>query len=152
ASRRPDVFVAIDAPDFNFFLLRAVKSLGIPVVYYISPQLWAWRAHRMQTMQRDVDRVLVVFPFEQAIYRDAGVPVTFVGHPLVDMTTSSGTRAELRTSLGLDQTAPTLALLPGSRANEVSRIAPTMAAALPSLRARVPGLQAVIACAPHLPD
>ena len=72
---RPDVFVAIDFPDFNFRLARALKKRGIPVVYYISPQLWAWRASRMQTMKKIADRVLVIFPFEEEIYRTAGVPV-----------------------------------------------------------------------------
>jgi lipid-A-disaccharide synthase len=150
--RRPDVFVAIDAPDFNFFLLRAVKALGIPVVYYISPQLWAWRGRRMRTMQRFVDRVLVIFPFEEPLYQEAGVPVTFVGHPLIDMARPRVPREELLTSLGLDPAAPTLAVLPGSRRNEVARIAPTMAAALPLIRSRVPNLQPIIACAPALPD
>ncbi|MEQ1757071.1 MAG: lipid-A-disaccharide synthase [Vicinamibacterales bacterium] len=150
AERRPDVFVAIDAPDFNFFLLRALKGLGIPVIYYISPQLWAWRARRMRTMQRFVDRVLVIFPFEEAIYEKAGVPVTFVGHPLVDMAKATATRTAFLTELGLNPAAPTLAILPGSRTNEVARIAPTMAGALPGIRAAVPDLQCVIACAPHL--
>ena len=152
AERRPDVFVAIDAPDFNFFLLRALKTLGVPVVYYISPQLWAWRARRMRTMQRFVDHVLVIFPFEEAIYQQAGVPVTFVGHPLVDMATARSSRTEVLAELGLDPSAPTLAILPGSRANEVGRIAPVMAAALPLIRARIPSVQYVVACAPHLPD
>ena len=75
----PDVFVAIDFPDFNFALARALKKRGVPIVYYISPQLWAWRASRMQTMKRLADRVLVIFPFEEQIYRDAGVPVEWVG-------------------------------------------------------------------------
>ena len=82
---RPDVFVAIDFPDFNFALARAMKKRGVPVVYYISPQLWAWRSGRMKTMQRVVDRVLVIFPFEEEIYRNAGVPVQWVGHPLFDV-------------------------------------------------------------------
>ena len=77
---RPDVFVAIDFPDFNFRLARAVRKLGVPVVYYISPQLWAWRRGRMKTMRRIADRVLVIFPFEEAIYRDAGCPGA-VGRP-----------------------------------------------------------------------
>jgi lipid-A-disaccharide synthase len=146
------VVVGFDAPDFNFFLLRAVKGMGIPVVYYISPQLWAWRPRRMKTMQRFVDRVLVIFPFEEKIYREAGVPVSFVGHPLVDMTRAGATRTALLRELGLDPAAPTLAILPGSRANEVARIAPGMAAALPLVRRIVPELQSVIAVAPHLSD
>ena len=81
----PDVFVAVDFPDFNFTLARALKKQGIPIVYYISPQLWAWRSGRMQTMKRIADRVLVIFPFEEQIYRDAGVPVEWVGHPLLEI-------------------------------------------------------------------
>src|ERR1051326_6056435 len=84
-SARPDVFVAIDFPDFNFRLMKSLHRLGIPIVYYISPQLWAWRAGRMQTMKQFVDRVLVIFPFEEDISRAAGVPVEFVAHPLVDL-------------------------------------------------------------------
>ncbi len=152
ARERPDVFVAIDAPDFNFFLLRALKRLGIPIVYYVSPQLWAWRASRMRTMRRFVDRVLVIFPFEKSLYEDAGVPVTFVGHPLVDLARAQTTRADLLAELGLDPAKPTLAVLPGSRANELKRIAPVMAAALPLIRRQVPETQAIVACAPHLPD
>src|ERR1044072_552343 len=83
--RRPDVFVAIDFPDFNFRLMAALHRLGIPVVYYVSPQLWAWRPGRMQTMKRFVDKVLVIFPFEQELYRREGVPVEFVGPPPVDL-------------------------------------------------------------------
>src|SRR6185369_11720724 len=94
-ARRPDVFVAIDFPDFNFRLMAALHRLGIPVVYYISPQLWAWRAGRMQTMKRYVTRVLVIFPFEEALYRNAGVPVEFVGHPLVDLVRVQHPRAAL---------------------------------------------------------
>lgn len=150
--RRPDVFVAIDFPDFNFRLMAGIRALGIPVVYYISPQLWAWRSGRMATMQRLVDRVLVIFPFEEGIYRDAGVPVTFVGHPLVDMARPSAGRDAIRTSLGLATDRPLVALLPGSRNNELRLIAPDMAAALPAIAARVPGVQFVVARAPHLGD
>ena len=84
-ARSPNALVLIDFPDFNFRLAAAVKKLGIPIIYYISPQLWAWRKSRMKVMKRLVDRVLVIFPFEEQIYRDAGVPVQFVGHPLVDL-------------------------------------------------------------------
>jgi lipid-A-disaccharide synthase len=81
AAVRPDVFVAIDFPDFNFILARALRRLGVPIVYYISPQLWAWRRGRMKTMRRIADRVLVIFPFEESIYKEAGVSVEWVGHP-----------------------------------------------------------------------
>jgi lipid-A-disaccharide synthase len=150
--RRPDVFVAIDFPDFNFRLMAAMHGLGIPVVYYVSPQLWAWRAGRMKTMKRFVSRVLVIFPFEEELYRKEGVPVEFVGHPLVDLVRVRQPRAELLREHGLDPTAPTVALLPGSRANELRRIIPEMAASLPLIRARVPDVQFVVAAAPGLPD
>jgi len=149
---RPDVFVAIDFPDFNFRLMAKVHALGIPVVYYISPQLWAWRAGRMQTMKRFVTRVLVIFPFEEPLYRNAGVPVEFVGHPLVDLVQVRQPRAELLRERGLDPAVPTVALLPGSRPNELRRIVPGMAAALPLIRARVPSVQFLVAAAPNLPD
>ena len=150
--RRPDVFVAIDFPDFNFRLMAALHRLGIPVVYYISPQLWAWRAGRMQTMKRFVSRVLVIFPFEEELYRREGVPVEFVGHPLVDLVRVRQPRAALLREHGLNATAPTVALLPGSRPNELRRIVPGMAASLPLIRARVPDVQFVVAAAPNLAD
>ena len=149
---RPDVFVAIDFPDFNFRLMAAVHRLGIPVVYYISPQLWAWRPGRMQTMKRYVDRVLVIFPFEEELYRRADVPVEFVGHPLVDLVRVRQPRAALLTEHGLSPGAPTVALLPGSRPNELRRIVPGLAASLPLIASRVPGVQFIVAAAPHLPD
>src|SRR5215218_9198109 len=83
--RRPDVFVAIDFPDFNFKLGQAIHALGIPVVYYISPQLWAWRPGRLRTMRAIADLVVVIFEFEKAVYERAGVPVRWVGHPLLDL-------------------------------------------------------------------
>src|SRR5688500_11516010 len=84
-AKRPDVFVAIDSPELNFRLMAALKPLGIPIVYYISPQLWAWRAGRMKTMKEFVDRMLVIFPFEEPLYRRADMDVRFVGHPLIDL-------------------------------------------------------------------
>jgi lipid-A-disaccharide synthase len=149
---RPDVMVAIDFPDFNFRLAAAVRRLGVPIVYYIPPQLWAWRTGRMRTLGRLADRILVIFPFEPEIYRKAGVPATFVGHPLVDLASTSCPREAFLRGLGLDPRRPTLALLPGSRANELREILPTIVAALPRIRERVPALQCVLARAPHLSD
>jgi lipid-A-disaccharide synthase len=152
---KPDVFVPIDFPDVNFRLMAAMKKLGIPVAYYIGPQLWAWRPWRMRAMQRDVSKVIVIFPFEEALYRDAGVPVEFVGHPLVEMAEAAvagRTREALRAELGLDTARPTVALLPGSRRNELERLVPVMAGALPGLAARLEHLQFVVAGAPHLAD
>ncbi|MEC9302600.1 MAG: glycosyltransferase, partial [Acidobacteriota bacterium] len=79
---RPDVLVTVDFPDFNFWLAAAARRLGIPVVYYVSPQVWAWRRGRLRTLKQLVDRMLVIFPFEEEVYRNAGIPVEFVGHPL----------------------------------------------------------------------
>jgi lipid-A-disaccharide synthase len=149
---RPDALVVIDFPDFNFPLARRVKRLGIPVVYYISPQIWAWRAGRLKTMRAIADRVLVIFPFEEAIYRDAGVPVEFVGHPLVDLARSSAPRGVFLRSHGLLPDAPTVAVLPGSRPNEVGRILPGLAEALRVIAASVPGTQCLLARAPNLDD
>jgi lipid-A-disaccharide synthase len=148
--KRPDVFVAVDFPDFNFRLMAAVRRLGVPVVYYISPQLWAWRPGRMQTMKRHVRRVLVIFPFEESIYREAGVEAQFVGHPLVDLARAAQSRESFLREQGLAPDAPTVALLPGSRRNELERIVPTMVDALPLIRERVPRVQFTVACAPGL--
>ena len=150
--QRPDVFVAIDFPDFNFRLMAALHRLGIPVVYYISPQLWAWRPGRMQTMKRYVDRVLVIFPFEEDLYRREDVPVEFVGHPLVDLVRVRVPRAALLREHGLEPAAPTVALLPGSRPNELRRIVPGIAASLPLIASKVPRVQFLVAAAPNLPD
>ena len=150
-TRRPDVFVAIDFPDFNFRLMAAIHQLGIPVVYYISPQLWAWRAGRMASMQKYVDRALVIFPFEAGLYERAGVPVEFVGHPLVELTRQPEPRPSFLARHRLSE-VPTVALLPGSRRNEVTRTIPTIAAALPLIASQVPGVQFVVAGARELPD
>lgn len=150
--RRPDVFVAIDFPDFNFRLLPAMHRLGIPVVYYVSPQLWAWRPGRIRQIQRYVSKMLVIFPFEAAIYQQAKVPVAFVGHPLIDLLGTPPARSEWLTSIGVDPLRPVVALLPGSRPNEIGRILPVMADAVPLIEASVPGVQFVVARAPSLPD
>jgi lipid-A-disaccharide synthase len=151
-SDKPDALVAIDFPDFNFRLARALKRLGVPVIYYISPQIWAWRPKRLETMRRIADRVLVIFPFEEAIYRNGGVPVEFVGHPLVDLAAPSASRSDFLRARGLSPTAPTVAVLPGSRPNEVSRILPDLLEAARLIQAAVPEVQFVVARAPHLDD
>lgn len=147
---RPDVFVAIDFPDFNFILARALKKLDIPVVYYISPQLWAWRSGRMKTMRAIADRVLVIFQFEEQVYRDAGVPVQWVGHPLLDVIPPGRPAAGVRRELGLRTDDPVVALLPGSRRNEVQAILPDLVTAASLIRARLPAVQFVLARAPHV--
>lgn len=150
--RRPDVFVAIDFADFNFRLGQALHKRGIPVVYYISPQLWAWRPGRITTMQRFVDRVLVIFPFESAIYERAGIASTFVGHPLVELIGEVPPRAAFLAGLGLSPDATTITLLPGSRRNEVAATWPVLVEAARQLHGWRPSLQFVVARAPGLPD
>lgn len=151
-SEKPQALVAIDFPDFNFRLAAAVKKLGVPVIYYISPQLWAWRRSRMRVIKRIADRVLVIFPFEEQIYRDAGVPVQFVGHPLVDLARAQEPKDSFLRELRLDPSKPVVALLPGSRPNEVERLLPVMRDAVQQVIARLPGVQFVVARAPSLDD
>jgi lipid-A-disaccharide synthase len=151
-SEQPDAVVVIDFPDFNFRLARRMKRMGLPVVYYIGPQIWAWRPKRLATIRAIADRVLVIFPFEAPMYREGGVPVEFVGHPLVDLTAASMPRAAFLSAHGLSPSAPTVAILPGSRHSEVSRILPGLLAASERIRAAVPTAQFVIARAPHLDD
>jgi lipid-A-disaccharide synthase len=147
---RPDVLVAIDFPEFNLRLASAMRKLGVPVVYYVSPQLWAWRPHRIRTVRRVVDRMLVIFPFEENIYRAAGVDVEFVGHPLVELAHADASRAEFLGSLGLDPTSPTIAVLPGSRPNEVRALLPALCRAAVRVGASLPRAQFVVARASNL--
>jgi lipid-A-disaccharide synthase len=151
-AERPDALVVIDSPDFNFRLARPIKKLGVPIIYYISPQIWAWRPGRLRVIRTFADRMLVIFPFEEAIYRDGGVPVEFVGHPLVDLSAPSETRERFLARHGLSPSAPTIAVLPGSRPNEVSRILPDLIASAARIREHVRDAQFVAARAPHLPD
>lgn len=150
--RAPDVFVAIDFADFNFRLGQALHARGIPVVYYIGPQLWAWRPSRMQTIKKFAAKVLVIFPFEQALYEAAGVPVEFVGHPLIDLIAARESRGALLTRHGLSHDVRTVAMLPGSRHNEVASTLPTLLEACALLRDEEPDLQFLLARAPGLHD
>ena len=151
-NRRPDVLVVIDFPDFHFRLAPAVRRLGVPVVYYIPPQLWAWRPGRLRVMRRWLDHTLVIFPFEPPIYEKAGIPVEFVGHPLVDLATAAESRRPFLERLGLAPDAPTVALLPGSRPNELREMLPGLVGAAKIIASRLPGSQFVVARAPGLRD
>ncbi len=151
-AERPDALVVIDFPDFNFPLAKRIKRLGIPIVYYISPQIWAWRARRLNTIREIADLVLVIFPFEEDIYKGGDVPVAFVGHPLVDFTRPPLPRDSFLKTLGLSAAAPTVAILPGSRPNEVKRILPDLVAAASRIHVRIPNAQFIIARAPGLDD
>ncbi len=119
----PDVFIGIDAPDFNLDLEAGLKSRGVTTIHYVSPSIWAWRGGRIKKIRRAVSHLLALFPFEPAIYQQAGVPVTYVGHPLADMLPQSPDKAAMRELLGLPATAPVFALLPGSRQGELRHLA-----------------------------
>jgi len=150
-AERPDLAVLIDYPDFNLRLARALKRRGIPVVYYVSPQVWAWRRGRIRDIRATVDRMIVIFPFEEPLYREAGVPVTFVGHPLVDLVRPAADPVAFLAAQGLDPARPVLAVLPGSRPSEVAHNVPPVAAALPIVLRRLPDVQPAVAVAPGLP-
>jgi lipid-A-disaccharide synthase len=146
---RPDLLVLIDFPDFNILTGKAARKLGIPVLYYISPQVWAWRKGRVKTIAKLVETILVVFPFEVELYRATGVDVRFVGHPLADVVGSPYTRDEARKQLGLAERR-TIALLPGSRRKEIMHLLPDMLEAAKLLQARFPDIQFVLPVAPTL--
>ncbi|MDP6370948.1 MAG: lipid-A-disaccharide synthase [Vicinamibacterales bacterium] len=149
---RPDVVVAVDFPDFNFRLAAAARRFGVPVVYYVSPQVWAWRRGRLRTLARLVDLMLVIFPFEEAVYREVGIPVEFVGHPLIELARTGTPRAAWLSELGFAPDAPTVALLPGSRANEVGQLLPLLLDAVRAIVEQVPAAQFIVARAPGLDD
>ena len=152
-TERPDLVILIDYPDFNLPLARAAKRRGIPVLYYISPQVWAWRKGRIATIKKKVDRMAVILPFEEAFYRKAGVDVTFVGHPLLDEVRKKYSRQEALNRFGLRDDATTVGILPGSRRSEVARILPEMLRACGILAGKISPVQFVLPLAGTLaPD
>jgi lipid-A-disaccharide synthase len=151
AERRPACAILVDIPDFNLRLAARLKKLGIPVAYYVSPMIWAWRRGRVKTIARLVDRMLCILPFEEDFYREAGVAARYVGSPVVEQVPSPASAATFRQKLGLPVETPTLALLPGSRMSEIRRILPSMVGAARQLMAERPGLQVVVPVAPTIP-
>ena len=126
---RPDVLVLIDYPDFNLKVAKEAKALGIKVLYYVSPQVWAWRKGRVPKIASLVNRMAVLLPFEEKIYKDAGLKCDFVGHPILEEiqnVLAKGNKAEFKTALGLDPDKPLLSLLPGSRPHELKKLLPLM--------------------------
>ena len=132
--RKPALAITVDSPGFNFGLARRLKKHGVRNVYFISPQIWAWRPRRMRWIRRRFERVLVIFPFEDKIYRQAGVAVNFVGHPLVDSVHAQMTREQFAAEFRLDANIPIVALLPGSRPSEIRRSMPIIAEACARLQ------------------
>ena len=149
-ARPPDLLVLIDYPEFNLRLARHARRLGVPALFYVSPQLWAWRAWRARAMRRRVDRMAVIFPFEERFYRRRGIPVTYVGHPLVGQLRPTRPAAELRAAFGLDAERPVVGLFPGSRRSELERLLPVCLEAARELREHPARPQFALAMAPGL--
>jgi lipid-A-disaccharide synthase len=141
---RPDIFVGVDAPDFNLGLERSLKQAGIPVLHYVSPSVWAWRQYRVRKIAASTDCMLTLFPFEERFYRDHNVMARFVGHPLADRVADHVDRQQARSHLQLEADRPLVALLPGSRVSEVKRLAPVFIQAAAWCHARRPDLHFVV--------
>ncbi len=140
----PDLLILLDYPEFNLHVARSARRCGVPVLYYISPQVWAWRRGRVRKIARRVDHMAVILPFEEALYRRTRLPVTFVGHPLLDALPEETGREAARRRLGLDDRVPLLGILPGSRNEEVDGLLPAMLRAAALLRGVWPDLRAVL--------
>jgi len=150
---KPDLVVLVDTPDFNLPVARRARRAGVPVLYYIGPQVWAWRQGRVRKIARRVDRLAVIFPFELDFYRPTGLRVDFVGHPLVErmaLAMERHDRAADRRALGLDPDGPVMALLPGSRRNEIENVLPLFLATARVVHARDPRVAFVLPVAPTL--
>lgn len=147
-----DLVVLIDNPGLNLHFARVAKTAGLKVLYYIAPQIWAWRPRRIKWIQRRVDHVVVILPFEQELYHRAGVRCTFVGHPLLDAVASGYDRPALRRRFGLGDAAPVVGLLPGSRVAEVSMLMPVLLDSARRMAARDPKTEFVLAQASSIDD
>ncbi|MFZ6722926.1 lipid-A-disaccharide synthase [Undibacterium sp. Ji49W] len=141
---KPDVFIGVDAPDFNLDLEVQLKQAGIPTMHYISPSIWAWRGGRIKKIAEAVSHMLVVFPFEEEIYRNAGIPVTYVGHPLAQVIPMEIDMAAARDELGLDKNARVVTILPGSRMSEIKYNTEAFIRTAKILCERDPHLQIVV--------
>jgi len=139
--RRPDVAILIDFPDIHFKLAEELKRLGVPVIFFVSPQLWAWKKQRIKLVQKYVTRMLVIFPFEEAFYRERGVEAEFVGHPLAELALAEMSRAEFAAEHGLDAELTWIGLLPGSRPKEIRANLPEMVRAARKLAGEPGGRQ-----------
>ncbi|MBW2636356.1 MAG: lipid-A-disaccharide synthase [Deltaproteobacteria bacterium] len=147
----PDLLILIDYPDFNISLAKVAKKSNVKVFYYISPQVWAWRKRRVNDLARCVDRMAVILPFEKEVYDRVPLDVGFVGHPLLDTVKRTRSRSETLSELGLETDGKIVAILPGSRENEVTRLLPEMLGAAEILKERIPSVQFVLPLAGTLP-
>ncbi len=149
---KPDLLICVDYKEFNFKLARHAKSCGVRVLFYVSPQVWAWRPGRVKKYGRVIDHMAVIFPFEVPFYQEHQVPVTFVGHPLADKVRPSLGKAESMAGMGLDPERPIVGLLPGSRGAEIRRLLPVIEKAVTELRKKIPGIQFVVVQASTVTD
>jgi lipid-A-disaccharide synthase len=150
--RNAALAILVDSPGTHLGVARRMKQIGVPVGYFIGPQIWAWRPGRVRIVKRRVNRMVVIFPFEEKIYRDAGVPVSFVGHPLVDVVRPSMTRAEFTAVHKLDPNKPIVTVLPGSRANEIRQNYGRILGACERLKRGNGDIQFVLAVAPNVSE
>lgn len=146
----PDLMVLLDYPEFNLHIAKVAARYSVPVFYYISPQVWAWRRGRIRKIARRVDRMAVILPFEEAFYRNSGIEVIYVGHPLLDAVPKHVSRAGARKRIGLHRDTPLMGILPGSRDEEVKKLFPAMLRAAEILRGVWPDLQCVVPVASTL--
>ena len=146
----PDVFIGVDAPDFNLDLEAALRDKGIPTVHFVCPSIWAWRAERIEKIRRSVDHMLCIFPFEEDLLREQGVAATYVGHPLAPVIPMQPDRAAARQQLGLDANRKVVALLPGSRRSEIDQLAGRFLKAAQLMQAEQPDVQFVLPAVPAL--
>jgi lipid-A-disaccharide synthase len=149
-ARRPACAILVDVPDFNLPLARRLKRLGIPIVWYIAPMVWAWRTGRVKALAEVVDRLLCILPFEEAFLRERGVDATYVGSPVVEQVPPLGPPERFRSALGLLVQRPVLAVLPGSRRSELARLLPVLVEVAARVVAARPGIQVVVPVAPGL--
>jgi lipid-A-disaccharide synthase len=147
---RPDVFIGVDAPDFNLGLEARLKDAGIKTVHFVSPSIWAWRGGRINKIHRSVDHMLCLFPFEPKLYHDKGIAATYVGHPLADTISLEVPRTQARQQLGLSDQVPLVAVLPGSRRGEIQHIAPTFLQTVALLSRQRPDLRFVLPVVPGM--
>jgi lipid-A-disaccharide synthase len=150
--KKPDLVILIDFPDFNFRLAKIAHRRGIPILYYISPQVWAWRPKRIRLIARWVKKMVVLFSFEVPLYEAAGVDVEWVGHPLIDIVKPTLSKEMAFQKFGLDPKRRTVGLLPGSRIHEVKRLLPPLLASAHLLQKEIPDLQFILPLAPGLPE
>lgn len=146
----PDLLILVDYPEFNLRLAKTAKDNNVRVLYYISPQVWAWRQHRVKKIRQRVDMMAVVFPFEESFYQEHNVPVEFVGHPLVDEVRASADRDSLCQEFGLDASKPVIGLFPGSRRSEIKRLLDTILQSAACLKQQFPDVQFLLPLAPGL--